>query len=272
MSQQLNQFKALLFDVDGTLLDSNYNFSDKLISIITKVHKKGYVVGICTGRSFHAVEDSILPVFADIDPGSFHIVSGGAELVNAQGEIFFQQTIPPQLVHSLINLIKPESRFKAASHEFLYLQDAYIKDYQNNLSREVRPISTYQDEPITTVHLYEVKPDNSFLSQLKDQLQIKFMISNEGINYAEITAHNTNKAVGLKQWSRLTQIPADKVIGFGDNHNDLEFIQAAGFKVVMGNAVDELKQIADQVIGDADEDGLLHYLQRIVQNKELLVN
>ena len=49
----------------------------------------------------------------------------------------------------------------------------------------------------------------------------------------------------------------------GDGVNDLEMIQFAGHGIAMKNAVDSLKAVADEVIGDVKENGLADYLQTI---------
>ena len=53
-----------------------------------------------------------------------------------------------------------------------------------------------------------------------------------------------------------------EMIGIGDGHNDLHLFAAVGHKVAMGNAVDELKQAADETIGSVQEQGLEKYLER----------
>ena len=50
---------------------------------------------------------------------------------------------------------------------------------------------------------------------------------------------------------------------FGDGLNDLEMIRYVGHGIAMKNAVDELKEIADEVIGHVDEQGLEEYLKTI---------
>jgi peptidyl-prolyl cis-trans isomerase B (cyclophilin B) len=46
------------------------------------------------------------------------------------------------------------------------------------------------------------------------------------------------------------------VVGVGDGENDLPFLSAVGLKLVMGNAVPELKPLADHVIPSLQEEGV----------------
>lgn len=58
------------------------------------------------------------------------------------------------------------------------------------------------------------------------------------------------------------QIAADEIIAFGDNFNDLDMLEYAGLSVAMGNAPDEIKQIAKEVTATNNEDGIALILER----------
>jgi hydroxymethylpyrimidine pyrophosphatase-like HAD family hydrolase len=85
----------------------------------------------------------------------------------------------------------------------------------------------------------------------------------------DITAKSVNKATALKIWSQHTGISLDHVVGFGDGDNDLEFLKAVGFGVAMGNADQQLKDIADREIGHVNFDGLGKYLEAIISGKAM---
>lgn len=56
--------------------------------------------------------------------------------------------------------------------------------------------------------------------------------------------------------------PAD-AIGVGDNWNDVEMFEVCGVSVAMGNAHDELKELADLVTTDVLDDGVANALRRL---------
>ena len=53
----------------------------------------------------------------------------------------------------------------------------------------------------------------------------------------------------------------DDIIAFGDDYADIGMLKLCGVGVAMGNAIDEVKQIADYMIGNNDNDGIGKYLQ-----------
>lgn len=266
---QLSNFQALLFDVDRTLVDYNHEFPKGVIKALAQLNQENFIIGACTGRAIHSMQDSVLPVFHQLDDEAFHIICSGAEIVNSQGEVFFQQAIPAEVVRRLIKERRAGSRFLASARFNIYLDDGHLQDYQDKPGCKFLPLSKYHDEPITLINIHDVKPNIQVLENFRDQLQIKYMINSEGDDYAEVTALGVNKATGLAEWSRLTNVPVEKIIGFGDDRNDLEFLKAVGFKVAMGNAVEEIKQVANKVIGRVDEGGLSEYLLYVLTTGEL---
>lgn len=59
-------------------------------------------------------------------------------------------------------------------------------------------------------------------------------------------------------------IAKDNVIAFGDQLNDMEMVRDAGIGVAMGNAYPDLKQVADIVTDDNNNDGIAKVLKEIL--------
>ena len=265
----LNQFKAFLFDVDRTLVNASYQFPLGVVTIINKLYQQGFEVGICTGRSFQSVRHSVLPVFDGLNHKGYHVISGGAEVINTRGEVFFQKPISPDIVKKLHTDVKRQGRFVAASYNTLFMDKKHLTQYQGAWDIPLASFAEYQNEPITLIDIHEVDFEDECFKSLQDQITIKQMTSNKGRPYVAITAKDVTKATGLKHWAQLSQINLDSVIGFGDSANDIEFLQAVGYGVAMGNAVSELKKVADEVIGSIDENGLKVYLEKLLADNKI---
>ena len=57
----------------------------------------------------------------------------------------------------------------------------------------------------------------------------------------------------------IKSIGNEEALAFGDGGNDIEMLQTVGTGVAMGNALDHVKAIADDVCGHVAEDGIYHY-------------
>ena len=61
----------------------------------------------------------------------------------------------------------------------------------------------------------------------------------------------------------------EEMIAFGDGHNDASIVKYAGIGVAMGNAVDDLKAIADEVTLSNEEDGIAYTLSKYIKGIDL---
>ena len=78
-----------------------------------------------------------------------------------------------------------------------------------------------------------------------------------------IPARGMNKAVGLQELIDQLGIARGEVAAFGDNYNDVEMLKLAGTAVAMGNAVEEVKALADYVTTSSDQDGIARALAHL---------
>ena len=77
----------------------------------------------------------------------------------------------------------------------------------------------------------------------------------------DITTRNSTKADGIRALAEILGFDLAHVIAFGDNHNDISLLKAAGHPVAVANAVDELKAVAEHVTLSCDEAGVSYALK-----------
>jgi len=79
----------------------------------------------------------------------------------------------------------------------------------------------------------------------------------------DVFKQGLSKASGISHVSKSMDIPRDRIIAFGDESNDLEMIEYAGFGVAMSNSIDTLKSIADEVTSFSNnDDGVAQVLSK----------
>ena len=82
--------------------------------------------------------------------------------------------------------------------------------------------------------------------------------------YFEYTAPGIDKARALEGALPKLGIDASEVVSFGDGQNDKSMIEWAGTGVAMGNAVEEVKAVAQMVTADNNEDGIAVTLDKLL--------
>jgi len=79
-----------------------------------------------------------------------------------------------------------------------------------------------------------------------------------------VTSIEAKKDFGLYRVAKFLGLSTKEFIGIGDSYNDLTFLLACGLKVAMGNAVPEVKAIADYVAPSYEEDGVADAIERYI--------
>jgi HAD superfamily hydrolase (TIGR01484 family) len=79
-----------------------------------------------------------------------------------------------------------------------------------------------------------------------------------------ITHINATKLHGIEMVLKKLGLKHDEVIGVGDSYNDFPLLMSCGLKIAMGNAVSDLKEIADYVAPSVQEDGVSDVIEKFV--------
>ena len=82
------------------------------------------------------------------------------------------------------------------------------------------------------------------------------------INQVDIARKGNSKGRRLQEWVESQGMTMKDVMAFGDNHNDISMLSAAGLGVAMGNAADEVKAHADLIIPDNTQPGIAQAIHR----------
>ena len=80
----------------------------------------------------------------------------------------------------------------------------------------------------------------------------------------DITPPGIDKAVGLSKLAQYLQIDKSEIMACGDGDNDLAMIEYVGLGVAMENAIDDVKNIAQFITKDCDEDGIAYVINKFI--------
>ncbi|HEX7018059.1 MAG TPA: HAD family hydrolase [Patescibacteria group bacterium] len=266
----LPHYQALLFDIDKTLTNSQRVITQETRDVINRFVNRGYLLGFCTGKHYiKLVQEQLLDV---LPANSIHVLTGGAQVVRNNGQILWQKTIPSETIKKIFNRSVEEKVSLMIKHDQgFWANEAALLNYPdgNNLRPYIRPFDTSMPT-VSSCSLVIVEPTadfEAFLSTFNDITVTK--MQHYETTLIDVTAKGVTKGTGLHHWSEITGVPLKEVIGFGDSANDLEFLQEVGFAVALGNAIDDIKDVADRVIGHTDDNGLATYLNEVLSTGEL---
>lgn len=79
----------------------------------------------------------------------------------------------------------------------------------------------------------------------------------------DILPKGGSKAKGIEKIVQKLGILEDNVYAFGDGLNDIEMLSTVKNSVAMGNAEEEVKEVAKYVTKSVEDDGIVHGLKLV---------
>ncbi len=250
-------YKILLFDLDGTLLRSDKTISEHTLEVLRKCREKGLLIGVSTSRS----EKNSLKFIAELCPDI--IISSGGALVKYNNEYVHIAEFSVEETRDMIQLARD---ICGADCEITI--DTLDEHYWN-YKIDPNQVDASWGESIYTdfadfsekslkmcVEIFKPDAAAELAEKLWDCDCVKF-VDGEWYKFTKKSATKENAILKL---CAACNISTDNIIAFGDDLVDAGMLQLCGKGVAMGNALDEVKNIADAVIRSNDEEGIAEYL------------
>ena len=244
---------AIFCDVDGTMVPHGEQLPPSdLISAIGRVASKAHFIPV-TGRSLQDGAD-----FLNALPVDIAIAAGGA----------IELRRFPDYDDGLISAKVTPTLMRGNMLRFLLEEDGELDSHIaiEEVSERLRH-GECESLFIRSVDQEEAQRLAAQINtRLGDRLYAAPVVSQNGLSYdVHINRDQASKVYAMEHViiddKRLVDL--DRSIMIADGPNDLPAMQAVGYSVAMGNAHEDLKAAADEVIGAQEEDGLLDFLARI---------
>jgi Cof subfamily protein (haloacid dehalogenase superfamily) len=97
---------------------------------------------------------------------------------------------------------------------------------------------------------------------LKNDCSEELTIYRSKPTYLEIMHHTVTKTYAIRFLQEKFNLEQNQIIAVGDNFNDIDMLQYAGLGVAMGNAPEQVKQIADEITSSNDDNGVAKVIQK----------
>lgn len=110
------------------------------------------------------------------------------------------------------------------------------------------------------VEIFDEKVAKKLEQSLPDCDCVRF---SDGFWY-KFTKKNATKEDAILHICKKCGITIDEIVAFGDDYADIGMLKLCGMGIAMGNAIDEVKKVADYVIGDNDNEGIGRYLKSVM--------
>lgn len=243
-------YKALMLDVDGTTIPYDYAAlpSDAVAQAIKKAREQ-LTVCLVTGRSFGSIGQVLEKVGMD---SGYAVVNNGAQVIDIETrEFLYDQHISVEDAKEIADyLLKRNIPFYVKQDTFEDIQAGEFFSPDETLTT---PYMIFTDEQFTEDEVDQIFKDFSHLPNLTLHKGLHKVAGKFSFNICHV---NASKLHGIAIVMEKLGIQKDEIIGVGDSYNDFPLMMASGLKVAMGNAVPELKEIADIIAPTVTDDGV----------------
>lgn len=282
--------KLFASDLDGTLLNEEFQISEANIHAIERLQTHGVVFAIATGRIHHDA-DTICQRHG-LYP--YIIASNGSCIFDKEGnQIYGRWILSAELEEIAAYLESMEVCYGiGSSNEYLT-----STDWEKAFDREIERLSDRKiiipDKKVAFAK-YEVAAQNGYRELdirkeiRKGQLTCysisvvtydedkihrvaefvrrfeKLTTTVAGTHSLEIMSKDGTKGNAVKYLADLLKIKPNEVGVIGDSFNDLSMMEFAGTAVAMGNARDEIKKACTFTTINCKQDGFAHAVNILI--------
>ena len=255
----MKKCKLLLFDLDGTLLQSDKTISKRTVAGLKRYKEKGILIGVSTSRS----EQNSLVYLRELLPDV--LISSGGALVKYKTEYIYKAEFSVEETKSMIDMAR-----KICGSDCEITMDTIDAHYWNYKIDPKKLDKSWGDSIYTDfsdfnecslkmcVEIFEQDKADKLARSLSDCDCIRF---SDGFWY-KFTKKNVTKENAIMKITEVCGFSTDSIIVFGDDYSDIGMLKLCGTGVAMGNAIDKVKEKADFVIGSNDEDGIAEFIEQ----------
>lgn len=249
-------YKAIMLDVDGTLSPYSTTSLPELptphVINTIKAVKSQIHIGLATSRPL----GKVIPILDELDLESFSILQNGAQIIEARTrQTVWQRALPAITLRALYDLAR---QFEVPTYYSDFENDIWLETLDQLLAGPVS--SLFFDGIAEAIYPQVEAAVESIPGITMHRLSSKWVDKRE----LGVTSSAASKEKAIEQFAVLSGISTDEIIGVGDGHNDIALLSACGLKVAMGNAVPEVKAIADIIAPSVDEDGVAWILAQVI--------
>jgi Cof subfamily protein (haloacid dehalogenase superfamily) len=249
--------RLLATDIDGTLLNPQFQISDGDLEALRRAHAAGMEIVLVTGRR-HAFA---LPIAKQLGFDLWLISSNGAVTRSLGGETFHRDMMPAETCRKLCGAMQEfrgntvltfdQETKGAIVLERLDELGASIRRWLEKNMEFIRFVVPLEDALVTDpvqamfcgtmerMSLALLALEGAGMDGLVTVLRTEY--PERDLSMIDVLNAGCSKGHALERWARHRGYQRDEVMAVGDNHNDVEMLEFAGHPVIMGNACEELR-------------------------------
>jgi Cof subfamily protein (haloacid dehalogenase superfamily) len=272
--------RLLALDIDGTLLNSQFQISEVDMTALRRAREVGIEVVLVTGRR----HDFAFPIAQQLGFDLWLISSNGAVTRSLSGETFHRDLMPRQTCLDLCSAMQ-DFRGNTVLTFDKETKGAIVLEHLDDLNASIRrwleknmayiefivPIErALTTDPVQAMFCGSMARMAGALRALEatgldNRITIlRTEYPGRDLSMIDVLNAGCSKGHALARWAAHRGFLREQVMAIGDNHNDVEMLEFAGHPVIMGNACDELRARGWSITLGNDQCGVAAALAELV--------
>ena len=250
----MNKIKAIILDLDGTLLDDNKKIGDKTIEYLKQIKNNVKIIP-ASARQFCTIKP-YLEKLDLLEENNYTICFNGSLIVNNKESEIFSSYIDKSAVIKIDNFILDNN----IDWTYYLPDNRFLRNEISNIKEFVNGNKIYKIVGISTPDVIK-KIRNNLPKEVLDNLEI----TSSELNRIEFVNKGMTKVKAIELLLNKLDIDKDKVVAIGDGDNDIDMIKYVGCGIAMLNSPEIVKENADIVTKHTNnEDGVYHVIKELL--------
>lgn len=267
--------KIIFLDVDGTLIDYEAKLPQSAAKAVDQARANGHKVYICTGCSKAEIGQRNL---CELDG----MIGGNGAYVEDNGKVVMHQALSQEDVKHIVNWCQQRHLgFYLEANSGMYCNDYFLEQGPETMMKYVQGKGAKVEKAKETskeimsgfIHLSndELYRDDvnkisfilrTYQDHLDSKIEFPHLIANTWGGKGELALYGDLGPTGITKRHAIEVLldylgaDAKDTISFGDAKIDLSMFECCAYNVAMGNGGEEIKEAADYITTDVNEDGL----------------
>lgn len=271
--------RMLILDLDGTTLNDKKEITAKNLNAVKMLMKRGIKVIVCTGRIFQGARYYAKAIGAK-DPV---IACNGAVIKTMpENELLYFDPLEKENSKTVVDICRKNSIYIHAyvGETMVTEQLKYSSLIYFERNRDMDEEDRIDIKVVDNLKEYISKcgiPVSKLVIMSESSEQLKLVrkevsgiagieiVSSSPENF-EVMNEGVSKGKAIRFLCGYFGIPVEQTAAIGDNENDISLLETAGLKIAMGNAIPDLKQVADYITETNENNGVAKAVEWLIAN------
>lgn len=261
-----SKVKLVAVDMDGTLLNSRNEVSDRFLEVYQGLQKKSIHLVVASGRQYQSIVDKL------------YFIKNEITIIAENGGVVKQVNKDPVLIHlsqkTISDTLKLLRKLKGTYIVFCGEKSAYVESAEPRFTTVlnqyfpkhtiVSDLSEVSNDKILKISAYHFDSSETNIYPAVMHLERDLQVTVSAQHWLDISHANANKGHALNIVQSNLKITKEETMAFGDYNNDLKMLERAYFSFAMENAHPNVKKTARFQTKSNNEQGVEFILSQLI--------